>query len=135
MKEKSFEWWTRKDFESLPSINELAQRPTYVDSLVILPTRQIHDSGFRVMHFAVIVDNKPICKMAGCSDVMKIGGTAGWNGKLPCEAEPMGWSIDCLRTSGLLRLFCDTRIKLTEPWSTFDVLFLGLREAGKGGEK
>lgn len=135
MKDKSFEWWTRKDFESLPSINELAQRPTYADSLVILPTRQIHDSGFRVMHFAVIVDNKPICKLAGCSDVMKLGGTGGWNGDNPSEARAMGWSIDCLKISGLLRLFCDTRIRLTEPWSTFDVYFLSLEEAGKGGEK
>lgn len=123
MKEKSFERWTRKEFDALPDINELVQRPEEADSLVILPTRHMHDSGFRIMHFAVIVGDKPICKLAGCSDVMKLGGVRGWNGNNPSESRAMGWSIDCLKTSGLLRLFCDTRIRLSAPWSTFDVYF------------
>lgn len=59
MKEKTFERWTRKDFESLPDISELNEKPEIADSLVILPTRRLHDSGYRIMHFAVIVNNKP----------------------------------------------------------------------------
>lgn len=132
MKEKTFERWTRKDFEALPDISELNEKPEIVDSLVILPTRRLHDSGYRIMHFAVIVNNKPVCRMAGCTDVMKIGGTCGWNGKTSFDEissiTPVGWSIDCLATSGLLRLFCDTRIRLTPPYSTFDVFYLDREE-------
>lgn len=131
MKEKSFEWWTRKDFETLPDIEELAVRPTEADSLVILPTRRMHDSGFRIMHFAVIVGGKPICRLAGCSDVMKIGGIGGYNGN-PCEPhETVGWSIDCLKTSGLLRLFCDNHIKLRPAFSTFEVFYMENEKGGK----
>lgn len=132
MKEKTFERWTRKDFEALPDISELNEKPEIADSLVILPTRRLHDSGYRIMHFAVIVNNKPVCKMMGCSDVMKIGGTAGYNGKATfSQIVPVGWSIDCLATSGLLRLFCDTRIRLTPPLSTFDVYYLDIEEVAK----
>ena len=130
MKEKQV-WtrWTRKDFEALPDISELNEKPEIADSLVILPTRRLHDSGYRIMHFAVIVNNKPVCKMMGCSDVMKIGGIAGCNGKATfSQIVPVGWSIDCLATSGLLRLFCDTRIRLTPPLSTFEVYYLDREE-------
>ncbi len=125
MKEKRC-WtrWSRKDFEELPNISELKERPEIIDSLVILPTRRMHDSGYRIMHFAVIVNDKPVCKMMGCSDVMKIGGIAGYNGKSTFnQIVPVGWSIDCLATSGLLRLFCDTQIKLSAPLSTFEVFY------------
>lgn len=120
--------WTRNDFEALPDISELDEKPEIVDSLVILPTRRLHDSGYRIMNFAVIVNNKPVCRLAGCSDVIKLGGTCGWNGKTPSEARPIVWSIDCLATSGLLRLFCDTRIRLTPPFSTFEVYYLDREE-------
>lgn len=132
MKEKTFERWTRKDFEALPDISELNDKPEIVDSLVILPTRRMHDSGYRIMHFAAIVNNKPICRLAGCSDVIKIGGIAGYNGKSTLnQVVPIGWSIDCLATSGLLRLFCDTRIRLTPPFSTFEVYYLDREEVAK----
>ena len=123
MKEKSFEWWTRKEFEDLPNIEDLAQQPQIADSLVILPTRNINGSGFREMNFVVIVGGEPICKLAGSYDLMKIGASVGRKDELPTEVRTVGWGIDCLRTSGLIRIFCKTHIKLSDQGSTFELHF------------
>lgn len=125
MKEKSFSHWTRKDFEMLPDISTLAEKPAEAASLVILPTKQAHDSGYRILNFAVIVNNKPICKIVGCFDLLRLGSSDGLHGgRLPKPYKPVGWNIDCLATSGLLRIFCDMPLVLTPQMSTFDMYYI-----------
>jgi len=101
---------TRKDFESLPyrKRNDMI----ICDSIVILPTRRKHDSGFRCMDFVAVVRNEPKCLLSGMSDVLHLDGIGGngfnWlkkYGKVPEVIPPSGWSIDCLPKSGLLRVF------------------------------
>lgn len=87
--------------------------PKIFKSPNIYDIRGIHDSSFRLMSFALIKNDIPICLVGGCSDVINIEGIRGFgykwyekNGKCPEFIIPKGWSIDCLPVSGLLRIFC-----------------------------
>lgn len=113
MTDKDISEMTRKEFDILQS-REWGEDIGIFDSLVVLPgrTRDLHDSGYRCMDFVAVRDNKPICKLSGCSDVIHIEGIGGqgrnWVGKygtVPNFVPPTSWNIDCLRKSGLLRLF------------------------------
>lgn len=113
---KDINQWTRKEFEALRSRDWCEDIGEFF-SLVILPMRHKHDSGYRCMDFvAVDKDGIPMCRLSGCSDVIHIDGIGGY-GKwqpetgIPSMVQPKSWSIDCLMTSGLLRIF--TRGMLT----------------------
>ena len=102
-----------KDFRELP-LKKYGQDIGEFDSLVILPSysTNLHDSGYRCIDFVAVLDNKALCRLSGCSDVLHINGIGGlgfdWLGldnKLITEVKPIPWSIDCLPKSGLLRLF------------------------------
>lgn len=129
--------WTRKDFESLPRPkSSYNQEIGEVDSLVILPTRTKHDSGFRCMEFAVVQHGIPTYIVSGCSDAIHLGGIGGYNvGGVNCSKEELtkrlhrdatprvAWSIDCLPVSGLLRIFCDRKIYIGASLSSFEIYF------------
>ncbi len=100
MKKKSINEMTRKDFDALPyrkgqGLNEYGP----FDSLVILPRRAMHDSGYRCMDFVAVKNRKPVCRLSGCSDVIHIGGISNMRGI------PSNYNVDCLPKSGLLHLF------------------------------
>ena len=125
--EKPIEKWTRKDFEALP-VRDWQEEVGEFDSLVILPTRSMHDSGFRLMDFVAIKKSIPFIRLSGCSDVIHLDGIGGYghnwreeNGGLPVSIVPKGWSIDCLKTSGLLRIFSDDTLKAGTALSSFDL--------------
>jgi hypothetical protein len=124
---KNINLWTRKEFDSLPyrSWNEDMGE---FDSIVILPLRRLHDSGFRCLDFVGVKDNVPFCKLSGCSDVIHINGIGGLGkdwlhryGTIPKTIQPMEWSIDCLKTSGLLRIFTHYKMTVGEALSSFEV--------------
>lgn len=103
---------TRKEFEALPYRKDWSI-PVECQSLVILPTRHLHDSGYRSMDFVACgIGGKPICRLSGCSDVLNFEGIGGYGYKwlekyntVPKGIPPVGWSVDCLKKSGLLRIF------------------------------
>ena len=123
---------TRKELESLPhrKWNESIE----FDSMVILPGRakDLHDSGFRCMDFVACRGAEPICRLSGCSDVIHIEGIGGlgkdWleiHGTIPRHIRPVGWNIDCLKKSGLLRLFTDCcKMECGPSLSSFEVFSL-----------
>lgn len=121
---KNINQWTKKDFLSLREI-EWNEDIGEFNSLVILPTNHVHDSGFRQMDFVAVKDNEPICRISGCSDVIHIDGIGvlglDWQKKEPISflITAKGWSIDCLKKSGLLRLFSDTKLIADPPHSSF----------------
>lgn len=132
-KEKHWHYWTRKEFEALPRAdwkNEIGE----VDSLIILPTRRKHDSGYRCMEFVTIQNGKPTYIVSGCSDVIHLAGMSGCNcdyrntnideysNRVINNAVPrICWRIDSLPVSGLLRLFCDGRIYIGQSLSSFEI--------------
>jgi len=118
---------SRKEFDALP-YRKSWDKAVKCRSLVILPTRRKHDSGYRAMDFvAAKQDGQPICRVSGCSDVLNIDGIGGygkWDAlteQLPRHIEPKGWSIDCLPKSGLLRIFCDGEMEVGSALSSLSV--------------
>lgn len=108
---KDYRKWTRKEFEALP-LREW-EDVIECDSIVILPQKTMHDSGYRNMDFVAIQGDTPVCRCSGCSDVLMLSGI--------CHKNLSRWSIDCLPVSGLLQVFCCKKLILGAPTSTFEV--------------
>jgi len=105
---------TRKQF------NELRRRDWNedvgeLDSIIILPLRSMHDTGYRNMDFVGVVGDEPVCRLSGCSDVVNIGG-AIWG-----SDKTQKWRIDCLAVSGLLRVFAEGKIIVGPALSSFEI--------------
>jgi len=98
---KDINEWTRKEFDALPG-REWDQEVQF-DSLVILPTRQIHDSNYRCMDFVAVV--------------IHINGIGGYGKDWFTEY----WSIDCLKKSGLLRMFTHGKLTCGPALSSFEL--------------
>lgn len=134
MNKKSFTEWTREEFESLPTPKSFTNEEVgEVDSLIILPCEYCHDSGFRCMEFITIQEGEPTYRLSGCSDVLNLSGIGGYNVRtglgnfvLRHKTRLMpanNWCIDCLPTSGLLRIFCDKKIYVGSSLSNFEIYF------------
>ncbi len=133
---KDFTEWSRKEFEALPRASWDNHEVGEVDSLVILPTRRKHDSGYRCMEFVTIQKGKPTYIVSGCSDVIHLAGISGDNvghhnfdrdmlyERIDKGISPrVCWRIDCLPVSGLLRLFCEKQLYIGQSLSSFEVFF------------
>jgi hypothetical protein len=96
----------RKQFEAVPHREKWDEHIT-CDCIVIMPTRKMHDSGYRAMDFVAIKDGKPLMRLSGCSDVIHIDGIGGGGYKRQYSdlVKRKSWSIDCLKKSGLLRMW------------------------------
>jgi hypothetical protein len=104
-----------------------------IRAIVILPgggdESDLHNSGYRCMDFvAANHEDEPICRLSGCSDVVHIEGIGGFgkdwlkrHGTVPRSVTPRDWSIDCLPTSGCLRLFTHGHITVGPALSSFEV--------------
>ena len=107
---------SKEDFKKIPKAKWDENIGKY-HSLVIIPTGEIHDSGYMCMEFVAVNDkNEPIKRMSGCSDVIHLDGIGGYGnwygtGHLPQSVAPKGWSIDCL-PCGYLRIFSKARMGL-----------------------
>lgn len=122
-KEKSFEYWTIRELKALPN-RGWDEDVGVFDRLIILPQRKLHESGFRCMDFVAVKRGKPFCRLSGCSDVINIDGIGGfgeWSGEIPKLIPPKGWSIDCLKKSGLLSIFTHDELKAGAALSSFEL--------------
>lgn len=124
---------TKEDFESLPL--RPWNQETECWALVIVPTQQVHDSGYRCMYYvACDKDGEALFRIAGGSDVLHLDGIGGygyqWLQKgqgVPQLVPPSGWSLDCLKKSGLLRLFSNKPMRVGHALSSVEV-FTGAPE-------
>ncbi len=123
--EKDLNAWTVEEFKSLPTKGWREDVGEF-DSLIIMPTNQMHGSEFRCMDFVVVKGQTPFYLLSGGSDVIHIDGIGGYGkrgllGNLPTIFARKGWCIDCLNTSGLLRLFSEGTLTAGNLLSSFDV--------------
>jgi hypothetical protein len=101
---------TRKQIMNVPSRKWDDCSLTF-DCIVIVPLRKVHDSGYRMIDCVAVVNDEPIARLSGCSDsiILKKGS--------------MEWKMDCLRISGLFRLWVHgSNLKCGPALSTFEVL-------------
>lgn len=96
------------------------------DEVVIVPTKYIHDSGYRCMKFILCDGCKIVGAVSGCADVVHINGIGGhgenWDFSVPPKG--YGWRIDCLPKSNCVRLFLDEKLTLGKtfiPTSDFQI--------------
>ena len=83
---------TRKQFEELPYLDDFENID--VDSIVLLPSKEHHDSGFNLYEVVACLRWKPIGKCYS-DDTFSIFMEGKYNRV----------GIDCLRGSGLMRIF------------------------------
>lgn len=118
---------TREDFHKVPFREYFNSELPPFESIVIIPTDELHDSGWQCMEFVGVDENmEPVVRMSGCSDVIHIDGIGGygkWADKIPRSRPIQAWSIDCLPKSGYLRLFCHGKIDVGNDLSSFEVFW------------
>jgi hypothetical protein len=108
---------TKEEFENLNYF-----KPTdEFNGIVIIPTNELHDSGFGCMKFALLNHGEVVGCVGGGSDVIHLNGIGGY-GKYDKDfgralktdmTERIDWSIDCL-PNGLIRLFCSYALDIDE---------------------
>jgi hypothetical protein len=128
IKEKTVSEMTRKEIEATPEVEDWKEDIGLFDSLVILPAKRLHDSGYRCMYFIACIRGVPKYKLAGGSDVLHIDGIGGYGkdwlkkyGTCPALVEPTAWNIDCLPKSGLLQLFTHGKLSTSPALSSFEI--------------
>lgn len=101
---------TREEFENLDYF-----KPTdEFNGVVIIPTNELHDSGFGCMKFALTNGYNVVGCVGGGSDVIHLNGIGGYgkyNQNLTDMVKRIDWSIDCL-PNGLIRLFCSHKLDI-----------------------
>ena len=122
---------SKEDFLAVPERTHFDDNIGLFHSLVIIPMDYLHDSGYRCMDFvAVDIDNEPICRLSGCSDVIHfdgIGGYGKFTARIAMSRPIEGWSIDCL-PCGLLRIFCKGWIEADHAVSDFSIYWHDYKE-------
>lgn len=108
---------TREEFENLDYFKPIDE----FDGVVIIPTDELHESGFRCMKFALVNRDKVVGCVGFCSDIIHLNGIGGYGRYNEDFDETLktnmvkrvGWSIDCL-PNGLIRLFCSHKLDIDE---------------------
>lgn len=95
---------TRKQFEELDYLK--SGEPIDVDSIVLLPTKRHDQSGYNIFFVVACNRNQPVGICYGY-DTFSIIMESKWNRV----------GIDCLRGSGLMRIFLPTNEYAIDPWS------------------
>jgi hypothetical protein len=107
---------TREEFENLDYFEPTGE----FNGIIIIPTNEMHESGYRCMKFALMDHWEVVGCVGGGSDVIHLNGIGGY-GKYENFKEALktgltkrvDWSIDCL-PNGLIRLFCSKKLELDE---------------------
>lgn len=118
----------KSDFYSLPKIAwDADMNGKQFDSIIILPERRKHDSGYMCMSFVGCIGGEAVAIMSGVSDVLHIDGIGGygkgWYEKpsVPRMIPVKSWNIDCL-PCGCLNIWASGRkIEIGHMLSSFEI--------------
>lgn len=105
---------TKEEFENLDYFNPTDE----FNGIVIIPTNELHDSGFGCMKFALLNHNEVVGCVGGNSDVIHLNGIGGYGKDFDKALKTnmtkrIDWSIDCL-PNGLIRLFCSYKLYIDD---------------------
>lgn len=116
---------TLKEFQDMKCFG---QTETF-NSVIIVPTKEIHDSGYRCMKFVLVRGREIVGCVGGYSDVVHPNGIGNMGlypnfnmysqGFIPV----MDMSIDCLKESGCVRLMFGRNALKCEEFILSDFLF------------
>lgn len=115
MIEKDITDYTRDEFLAMENFGQGEK----FNAVIIVPTGELHDSGYQMMKFILTHNRKIVGVVGGWSDVVHINGIGGyghdWKKTMTTNMVPrVGWTIDCLPASGCLRLFSDKECFVTD---------------------
>ena len=123
-KRKHWTDWAEATFRRL----KLLQKESEIlnvkfDCCIIMPSKRVHESGWRCIEFVPVKNNVPMGRISQWGhDVIDIDGIGGHGPRINGRREfsdmvpPKSWSIDCLPVSGLFRIFCGGH------WLVFETL-------------
>jgi hypothetical protein len=102
------EQMTKKDFASVKLLERKKSLEVEFETFVIIPTAKKHDSGYPIMRFCLCNgEDEPIGLIEVGSDVINLQNTNyGRSEQFPKNGIHT-WNIDCLPTSGYLRVWCE----------------------------
>lgn len=124
---KDFTKWARWQFDYVPYRTRFNSEEELFDSLLIIPKKYMHESGFACMDFISVIDGKPMYRLSGCSDVLHLDGILG--GRVPSSEGSIPWCIDCL-PCGILQLYSmGSRrcMSAGSALSSFELFYRGIR--------
>ena len=109
---------TLDELLAVPYSKRLDEIDTFT-GFVIVPTGELHDSGFGCMKFVLTRHNEIVGAVGGGCDVVHLNGIGGygldWQKSLTDRRVPrIDWSIDLLPKSGCLRVFSSHRLTLQD---------------------
>lgn len=109
---------TKENIKDLPTLSYYGDETLY-NSIVIVPTDEIHDSGYRCMDFVFCDKEKAIGVVRCGSDVLHLDWGSFIDPKYQDKTN-RGWSIDCT-PNGFLRIFTWENIKNMGGFSSYCV--------------
>lgn len=95
--------YTLEEFQNMENFGE----SSFFDSVIIVPTKDLHDSGYRCMKFILVRRGELVGCVSGWSDVVHPNGIGNYGKHLQpyLDVVPyMGLSMDCLPGSNCIRL-------------------------------
>ncbi len=124
----------KTEFNQIPYRKCFNSEEPLFDSIVIIPTNRKHSSGWKCMDFVGCINNKPIVRLSGCSDVLHLDGIGGYGHNwlesvsgVPTKIDVNGLKIDCL-PSGYLRLWLKDGFKFLADSSVSDFEIYAVKE-------
>lgn len=111
MKEKDINEYT---YEELLAIKNCEPTKPF-NNIIIVPTEDIHDSGFRCMKFVLELRGEFVGCVSGWSDVIHFNGIGG-RGRWPYQEpyKPIDYKIDCLKESRCIRIMTYNELELDQ---------------------
>lgn len=115
---------TKESVEQLPNVNILEECDELFNEIVIIPTDDIHECGYRCMQFVFGRNGVYTKRVYRGSDVIHLNGIGGYGEdylSLTNMVPRVAWRIDCT-PNGFLRLFItEPRIKIGSGISDFQI--------------
>lgn len=112
-KRKLVQDMTRAELLAVPSRRSFDYKMRPFDSLVLIPQRRLHDSGYRVFTAVACRWCVPFCKVTECSDDLNL------------DPRSRAWRLDFLPKTGFAHVWVDEGMNVSAALSSFHVRALG----------